>query len=180
MRVFVMPLAPPCVCTGAHTHVQIVQIASHSVRVEKVLGEGGLATVYKAVDSQGTPYALKHMRFANADAVSDMTTEARTLAKVHSAQQHCTSSRSILWRSLAACQAYKAPWREGKEPGQALRAPSAAHDALACSHRGPCTCQPPALLFAVLCCVLLADHAAEGPPAHPEALCNSIRGARRS
>lgn len=104
-----------CVCTGAPTHVQIVQIASHSVRVEKVLGEGGLATVYKAVDGQGTPYALKHMRFANAEAVSDMTTEARTLAKVYTTQQHFIISSSIPWRSLAACQAFRAPRPEGNK-----------------------------------------------------------------
>ena len=49
------------------------------------MGEGGLATVYKASDvgqADPTVFALKHMKLANAEAVRDMADEARTLAKV--------------------------------------------------------------------------------------------------
>ena len=79
--------------------MQVVMVGPYSVRVEGLLGEGGLATVYRAVtvtppnapsssaDHHTPPaaaltFALKHMRLANAEAVRDMTDEARTLAKV--------------------------------------------------------------------------------------------------
>jgi hypothetical protein len=68
---------------------QVVVVGPHSVRVESLLGEGGLATVYRASDVVGTTadpsamvFALKHMRLANAEAVRDTADEARTLAKL--------------------------------------------------------------------------------------------------
>ena len=87
---------------------QVVAVGAHHVRIESILGEGGLATVYRAVEivapgaalgavggrqsGSGVPqaagggggavYALKHMRLASPEAARDMADEARTLAKV--------------------------------------------------------------------------------------------------
>ena len=62
------------------------------------MGEGGLATVYRASDvgqADPTVFALKHMRLANAEAVRDMADEARTLAKVK-----CKADQSVIHRLL--------------------------------------------------------------------------------
>eukprot|EP00955_Chlamydomonas_euryale_P081481 363585-Chlamydomonas_euryale.AAC.2 len=66
----------------AHARAQTVQIGAYSVKAVGVLGEGGLATVYHAVDASGAAFAVKHMRLADADAMADMAMEAQTLSKV--------------------------------------------------------------------------------------------------
>ncbi|KAG1666241.1 hypothetical protein FOA52_011543 [Chlamydomonas sp. UWO 241] len=71
----------PAKATSQHPLLgKTVQIGAHSMRAESVLGEGGLATVYRAVDtSSGETFAVKHMRLADKAAMADMWTEAQTL-----------------------------------------------------------------------------------------------------
>jgi AP2-associated kinase len=71
----------------ATVFAKVVLVGNFSVRVESLLGEGGLAKVYRVVDgSDNNVYALKHMRFGNPEMAKDMADEARTLAKVHHLQ----------------------------------------------------------------------------------------------
>ena len=47
---------PPGSLTGKH-----LSIADHTVKVDRVVGSGGFATIYHCTGLQtGTPYALKH------------------------------------------------------------------------------------------------------------------------
>lgn len=62
-----------------------VIVGQYKVLVEKLIGEGGFASIYKAhdVNNPGTIYALKHMRLhADSDAIKEVQQEAKTMAKL--------------------------------------------------------------------------------------------------
>jgi len=60
-----------------------VVVGAYTVRVESLVGEGGLATVYRAVSvANGQPFALKHLRLmADSDAIKDVQMESKHMAK---------------------------------------------------------------------------------------------------
>lgn len=63
---------------------KVVVVGPYSVRVESLVGEGGFATIYKAVDLKtGQTFALKHMRLAaEPDAIREVQHEAKTMARL--------------------------------------------------------------------------------------------------
>ncbi len=63
---------------------KVVVVGPYSVRVETLVGEGGFATIYKAVDLKtGQTFALKHMRLAaEPDAIREVQHEAKTMARL--------------------------------------------------------------------------------------------------